>query len=130
MKSTPPLTLEQLQQAFAEWRQTRQPRSVPTELRLNALALVQEHGTAAVLRALELSHSVLDRWKRKYETQPQAAQGFVTLPMAPEVHAEMAPAVRSALRLTVRREAQGVVLSGELSLAQWRAALSLLEERR
>jgi len=130
MKSSPLLTLEQLQQAFAEWRQTRQPRRVPTELRLNTLALVNVHGTAVVLRALKLSHSVLDRWKRKYDAQPEAERGFVALPVAPQFTPEVVPAASSALRLTLRREPQGLVLSGELSLAQWRMALSLLELER
>lgn len=127
MKSSPPLTLEQLQQAFAEWRRTRQPRAVPTELRRNALALAQEYGPAVVLRTLELSDSVLARWKQKHPTTSQAPQGFVPLPVVTERHSEVVPAANSALRLTIRREAQGLALSGEMSLSQWREALSLLE---
>lgn len=127
MKSSPPLTLEQLQQAFAQWRRTRQPRAVPTELRLNALALAQEYGPTVVLRTLELSHSVLTRWKQKHPTTSQAQRGFVPLPAVTELHSEVVPAANSALRLTIRREAQGLVLSGELSVAQWRTALRLLE---
>ena len=130
MKPSPSLTLEQLQQAFAEWRQTRQPRSVPTELRHHALALAQAHGTATVLRTLALSHSVLARWKQKYRATPPTQRDFVALPAAPEIHTQGIPVAACALRLTLRREPQGLVLSGELSLPQWREALSLLEAER
>lgn len=127
MKTSPSLTLEQLQQALAEWRQTRQPRAVPTELRLNALALEQAYGSAVVLRALELSHSVLARWKQKHRLAAQTGPRFVALPVAPEGATQAAASVKTTLRLTVRRDPQGLALSGDMSVSQWREALSLLE---
>ena len=133
MKLTPQLSLEELQQAFAQWRQTRQPRSVPTELRFNARALLNRHGTTEVLRTLGINHSMLSRWKHHYEATPDAEAGFVALPVSAEPSRSVevaepipAPPEATPLRLTIRREAEALALSGELSLAQWRAALSLL----
>ena len=92
-----------------------------------------------VLRALDISHSMLSRWKRRYAATPSsdAERGFVALPVSDAPSRDEAVAERPSvavetlpLRLTIRREASGLALSGELSVAQWRAALSLLETGR
>ena len=122
------LNLAELQAAFAEWRLTRQPRSVPTALRVNTLALLDQHPSGEILRTLGINHSMLRRWK----DQQGIASGpaFVALPgpgVASGGGCTVGPSRDTGvLNLTIRREAQALALSGELSLAQWRAALSLL----
>lgn len=134
MNESPHLSLQELQQAFAHWRQTRQPRYVPTELRLNALALLERHGTAVVLRTLAINHTMLSRWKRQYSLVASDVDtpAFVALPECterplPPVMAEPSSGAAAPLRLTIRRDAAGLELNGTLSIAQWQTALSLLE---
>jgi len=122
------LNLADLQAAFAEWRETRQPRSVPTALRVNTLALLGQHPTGEILRTLGINHSMLRRWKDQHGIGSGPA--FVALPgpgAASGGGRTVGPNRDTAvLNLTIRREADSLALSGELSLAQWRAALSLL----
>lgn len=129
MNLSPQLSLVELQQAFSEWRQTRQPRYVPDELRKQALGLLSQHSRTELTRALGINYSMLIRWKRQYEATETAAAGFVSLPVngAEKPERVSAPLESVPLRLTIRREAETLTLSGELSLAQWRSALSLLE---
>ena len=58
MKIVPKLSLNELRQAYAQWRQTRQPRAVPSELRWNTLALLEQHRTAEVLQVLGINRVV------------------------------------------------------------------------
>jgi hypothetical protein len=122
------LNLADLQAAFAEWRETRQPRSVPTALRVNTLALLGQHPTGEILRTLGINHSMLRRWKDQQGIGSGPA--FVALPgpgATSGAERTVGPNRDTAvLNLTIRREADSLALSGELSLAQWRAALSLL----
>lgn len=56
------LSLDKLSEAIAQWRIHRQPRSVPVELKRNAVALLSQYRKAEVLRSLQITHSLLDRW--------------------------------------------------------------------
>jgi transposase-like protein len=111
---------------------------VPSELRLNTLALLGQHRVAEVLQVLGINHSMLSRWKRQYDVTASGAgveAGFVALPTRAESRdseslVEPPPLEAAQLRLTIRRDAQGLSLSGDMSLTQWRTALSLLELER
>ena len=126
----PELSLAELQEAFARWRQTRRPRQIPPALGANAVALLGRHRTNEILRALGIDHRTLMRWKRQYgedEAVAPPTPAFVALP-APPPPAE-AVATEEALALTLTRQAgDGTALSldGKLTLGQWRAALTLL----
>lgn len=127
------LSLSELQEAFAEWRQTRRPRKIPPKLGANAVALLGQHRTNEILRTLGIDHRTLMRWKREYGTeQGSGADGragaFVALPSSPEAAAQsVAKALATPLKVT-RHACDGTALSleGQLTLSQWRAALSLL----
>lgn len=126
----PELSLAELQDAFARWRQTRRPRQIPPALGANAVALLGRHRTNEILRALGIDHRTLMRWKRQYgegEAVSPPTPAFVALP-APAPPA-VAVAKQEALALTLTRQAgDGTALSldGKLTLGQWRAALTLL----
>ena len=128
MNRAPQLSLSELQHAFAQWRQTRQPRYVPDELRQQALGLLSRHSRTALTRALGINDSMLKRWQSRPAGSARNSD-FV------ELHEVIALAASRAensgpLKLTVRRDPEALTLSGELSVAQWRAALSLLETGR
>lgn len=133
MNRAPQLSLNELQQAFAQWRQTRQPRYVPDELRQQALRLLSRHSRTELTRALGINYSMLKRWQSRPAGSSRNSD-FVELPQAMpnEVIALVASQAENSglLKLTVRREAEALTLSGELSMAQWQAALSLLETGR
>ena len=133
MKLAPELSLSELQEAFAAWRQTRKPRKIPSALGANAVALLGQHRTNEILRALGIDHRTLMRWKRECETEQSAVpheadRVFIALPA--EETSPAAPVVEtSATRLKVTRQARDgtqLSLEGQLTLLQWRAALSLL----
>ena len=133
MNRAPQLSLSELQQAFAQWRQTRQPRYVPDELRQQALELLSRHSRTELTRALGINYSMLKRWQSRPAGWSRNLD-FVELPQAipHEVIALAASQAENSgpLKLTVRRDPEALTLSGELSVAQWRAALSLLEPGR
>lgn len=129
MAVEPELSLAELQDAFARWRQTRRPRQIPAALGAQAVALLGRHGTNEILRTLGIDHRTLMRWKRQYgegEAVALPAPAFVALPAAP-VATAVAEDEPLALRLT-RQGSDGMALSldGTLTLGQWRAALTLL----
>lgn len=127
----PELSLAELQDAFARWRQTRRPRQIPPALGANAVALLGRHRTNEILRTLGIDHRTLMRWKRQYgegEAVTSPTPAFVALP-APASPVVAPRATEEALALTLTRQAgDGTALSldGQLTLGQWRAALTLL----
>lgn len=119
------LSLEDLSAAIAHWRAHRQPRSVPVELKRNAVALLSQYRKAEVRRSLQITHSLLDRWQQQYGNVTEACEaGLVALPSLPDTHAHVTDERR--LPLTVRGSRAGVELQGELTVAQWQQALSLV----
>ena len=130
----PELSLAELQEAFARWRQTRRPRQIPPALGANAVALLGQHRTTEILKALRIDHRTLKRWKGQYgggaEAAPKvSAAAFVTLAPPPSVAAEAACEVSDTMLKFTRQAGDGTALSveGRLTLAQWRAAMSLLQ---
>lgn len=127
------LNLSALSEAFSRWRQTRRPRHIPTELRINAVALLSQHRTTEILRTLRLDHRTLMRWKRAYDEAsesrtPPTPPGFIALPAtAAPVDVAAREAQQPSLKVT-RHGDDGTVLSleGRLTLAQWRLAVTLL----
>lgn len=132
MSSEPELSLVELQEALARWRQTRRPRQIPAELGAKAVALPGRYKTNELLRALGIDHRTLMRWKRQYgqgeAAAASAAETFVELPAAAAVE----PASRledEALSLTLTRQGSDgsrLTLAGTLSLEHWRVAVELL----
>lgn len=126
------LSLAELQREFVRWRETRSSRQVPTPLRVNAIALLGEHSVSEILKTLGINHQMLTRWRRRYGDDPQRvsvpSQGaFVPLNAAREVTPSASERFDSRLKIT-RQTADGTALSveGELTLAQWRVAMTLL----
>ena len=133
MNIAPQLSLSELQHAFAQWRQQRQPRYVPDELRQQALGLLSRHSRTELTRALGINYSMLKRWQVR-RADVSVSSEFVELSAAmSNENTALSPAQTEAsvpLKLSVRREAEALTLSGELSVTQWQAALSLLEPGR
>lgn len=131
MAVEPEVSLAELQEAFARWRQTRRPRQIPAALGAQAVALLGRYRTNELLRALRIDHRTLMRWKRQYgegEAVALPAPAFVALPAAAPVEAPGAADEPLALTLT-RQGGDGAAwsLAGTLTLGQWRAALTLLD---
>ncbi len=64
MSTHHPLSLSEVQEAFRQWRVHRQPRQVPDTLREQAVSLLKTHKIGEVVKALEVKHQMLHRWKR------------------------------------------------------------------
>lgn len=79
MNIAPQLSLSELQHAFAHWRQRRQPRSVPEELRQQALGLLLRHSRTELIRALGINYSMLKRWQ-SLRAGSSITSDFVELP--------------------------------------------------
>ncbi len=124
--------LAEVQKAFAHWRRHRPTRRTPLWLREQAVGLLAHHRVTEVMKALQLDHRRLSRWRRELETAtaPLTVSGFVELPSAPRAEG-VEPRSSPSVRLTLTRQAadgRSVSLAGELSAAQWRWALGLLQE--
>lgn len=126
------LSLAELQVEFARWRATRSPRQVPTPLRVNTVALLSKHSTSEILKTLKINHTMLKRWRERYGEEPPPVSApsqkeFVTLSAADELTAPASERFDSRLKIT-RQAADGTALSleGELTLSQWRVAMTLL----
>jgi hypothetical protein len=122
-------SLAEVQSAFANWRTHRQPRVTPLELRAQAVNLLARYRVTEVMNALRVDYRQLSRWRREVLALETGLPDtdFVELPAAmPEL-----PAVAPVTQLTLTRhgaDGSGVSISGELSEAQWRWALRLLQE--
>lgn len=121
--------LADVQRAFRAWRQSGQRRITPPVLRAQAVSLLAEYSITEVKNALHVDYRQLSRWRREVLALETGLPDtdFVELPAAmPEL-----PAVAPVTPLTLTRHAadgSGVSISGELSEAQWRWALRLLQE--
>jgi len=104
---------------------------VPDELRQQALGLLSRHSRTELTRALGINYSMLKRWQ-SLRAGSSTNLDFVELLQAMSNEAIALAASQAEhsgpLKLTVQRDA--LTLSGELSVAQWRAALGLLEVGR
>jgi len=118
-------------QALAAWRTHRQPRHVPHELREQIVALLEPYSVAEIVRTLRINYQMLNQWRRQLSeaAEPPVAEAppaFIALPAA--VVVEPASAALPALTITHHQgSGSAVSLQGQLSVAQWRQALSLLD---
>ena len=129
-KSDP--SLAEVQKAFAHWRRHRRPRRTPLWLREQAVGLLARHRVTEVMKALPRDHRRLSRWRRELETAPAplTVSGFVELPSTPREEG-IEPRSSPSVKLTLTRQSgdgRSVSLAGELSAAQWRWTLGLLQE--
>lgn len=124
--------LADVQAAFAQWRRTRTTHRTPLALRQQAVGLLAEHRISEVTSALGVNHGQLNRWRREVSpaTDTTTDSAFVELPMALRPAPEVAlPPAGVSLTLTRQTSDGGTLsISGQLSEAQWRWAMSLLQE--
>lgn len=118
-------------EALNVWRSHRRPPHVPHELREQMVALLDYYSVAEIVRTLRINHQMLKQWRRQFAAaEPsggEANPAFIALP--PAVAVEPASAVLPALTITHHRgSGQAVSLQGQLNVAQWRQALSLLAQ--
>lgn len=127
-KESPP-RLADVQAAFAQWRRTRTTLRTPLALRRQAVGLLAEYRISEVTSALGVNHGQLSRWRREVSPATAAAtdSAFIELPTVSD---PALPSPGIALTLT-RQSSEGGTLwvSGQLSEAQWRWALRLLQEQ-
>jgi hypothetical protein len=121
--------LAEVQRAFRAWRQSGQTRITPPALRAQAVSLLAEYSITEVKNALQVDYRQLSRWRREVSALETGLPDtdFVELPAAMPEPQAVAPV--TPLTLT-RHAADGSAVSirAELSEAQWRWALRLLQE--
>ena len=122
--------LEEVQAGFARWRASGRTRRTPAPLRAQAVELLAHHRIGEVTQALGVDHRRLSRWRRELSGSGVAPEAFVELPpVRREEPAVMSVADAALLTLTRQaRDGSTVSIHGELSAAQWRWALALLQE--
>lgn len=122
-------SLADVQSAFETWRKNRRPHVTPPALRAQAVGLLAEYSLRDVMKALHVDHRRLSRWRCELlapET-PLLVNGFVELPLAPLKKTAATPPL-AELTLTYHgADGRAVSLTGQLSEAQWRWALGLLQ---
>ena len=130
-------SLDQVRQAFSDWRAAGATHRTPVELQRQAASLLDRHTAGRICKALSLDHRRLKRWRAELmnagESSAQRSAAFVEVP-ATSSTAMAAPAPvlsPSAMSLTLtHRSADGSALSisGHLEAPGWRWALGLLRE--
>jgi hypothetical protein len=132
MSEQNPLGLEEVQAAFARWRASGRISRTPPSLRAQAVELLRRYRIGEVIKALGVDHQRLSRWRLEFSSSGMAVapEEFVELPPARLEAALAAPGLNS-FELTLTRQAcdgSRLSIQGELSAAQWRWALALLQE--
>ena len=128
MSETITPALSEVQAAFAQWRASGKTRYTPEALRKQAVALLADHSMREVIQALRVDHRRLHAWRRAFSAlPPPLPQRFVELPSVASP-AAASPASASLTLTRQGRDGAAVSIAGELALAHWRWALSLLEE--
>jgi hypothetical protein len=119
--------LADVQRAFEAWRQSGRTRTTPPALRAQAVQLLAEYSVREVIRALHVDHRRLSRWERELSAASALPDNaWVELPAVGVEPTAVPPAVS----MTLTRQAvdgSAVSISAELSEAQWRWALRLLQ---
>ena len=100
------LTLEEVSQAFADWRQTRAKRTKIPEHLIQQITHLKKYPRFKVMQALKLNHRTL---KEILDT-PKSID-FISLPIIPD------PKVTATVACTLSR-VDGAVLKIELAQAQ------------
>jgi transposase-like protein len=125
--------LADVQAAFAQWRHTRTTARTPLALRQQAVGLLAEHRISEVMSALGVNHGQLSRWRREVSTATGVTtdSAFIELPTAlcPAPEVALPPAGVSLTLTRAAPDGSAVSITGQLSEAQWRWALRLLQER-
>lgn len=124
--------LAEVQAAFAEWRQNRTGQRIPLHLCQQAVALLADHRISEVMAALRVDHRALSRWRRELSnpTPGSPVSEFIDLPGGAGPLAQ-GPACSAGVSMTLTRQGgdgSRLSVSGQLSAAQWRWALGLLQE--
>lgn len=98
--------------AFEQWRQTKNKHQtiIPTPLRQQAVALLDEYSSSKITAALRLSGSQLKSWAEVHHVDEQPPL-FVHLPLAPAL-----PKQTLGIALHFRHGGQ-LTLSGDISTA-------------
>lgn len=118
---------------FELWRHTRTNRKTPQELKDRTLALLEQHSSSEVCGALNLSWSVLSRWKRQAvacleQTVPQFVElAGETAPTTGSIQAE------SPIVLEISHQRLGgstTSIKACLPPEQWRTILQWMEVER
>jgi hypothetical protein len=131
MSTSPSSRLAEVQAAFVQWRQSRTGQRVPLALRRQAVALLADHRISEVMGTLRVDHRALTRWRRELSEPSSGSQdgAFIELPVAGPL--SRAPASSAGVSMTLTRQGgdgSRLSVSGQLSEAQWRWALALLQE--
>ena len=130
MSEQNPASLEEVQTAFARWRASGRISRTPAGLRAQAVELLGRYRIGEVIKALGVDHQRLSRWRLELSSLAAAPEPFVDLPPARGEESTGVWGLESAALTLTRRARDGSQLSiqGELSAAQWRWALALLQE--
>lgn len=136
MSLSKPLSLSEVAAEFAHWRRIRTHPRTPDELQQKAVQLLAHYRVNEVLKALGLCHKALKSWKQRWSSKvasdpDPSSPRFVRLPglVGPAQAVEREPD-RLSLKLTRQSdEYTRLSIEGELSQAQWRWALALLDEQ-
>ncbi len=132
MSEQNPASLEAVQTAFARWRASGRISRTPPSLRAQAVELLGRYRIGEVSKALGVDHQRLSRWRLECSGSGVAVapEPFVDLPPARGEESTGVWGLESAALTLTRRARDGSQLSiqGELSAAQWRWALALLQE--
>lgn len=130
-------SLEQVQQAFSDWRASGGSHRTPLELQRQAASLLDGHTSGSICKALSLDHRRLKRWREELmssdKSSPESCSEFVEVPEMTSPAPPTPPAMFSAsgLSLTMTHQCSDgstVSISGHLEAPGWRWALSLLRE--
>ncbi len=132
MSEQNPRSLEEVRTAFARWRTSGRISRTPAGLRAQAVELLGRYRIGEISKALGVDHQRLSRWRLELSSAAVAvtSEAFVDLPLAREEQSTEVCGLESAALTLTRQGRDGSRLSiqGELSLAQWRWALGLLQE--
>jgi len=108
-------SLKELGEAIAQWRQSKSSRIMPEAIKRAVVGLLKQYRKAEILRGLQITHSLLDRWKKQYAEPMATSCG--TLVALPPSTVEPQPDV--GLALTIRRPSADLESQVKLTLAQW-----------
>jgi hypothetical protein len=131
MSPSPHVTLAEVADEFADWRQTRTRLRTPPELQKKVMALLSSYRVGEVLKALNLSHKNVMAWKRRWTPEAvlsgaEPGPTFLPLPGS-AVASAWSEEPRVYLKLSRHQGAEtSWSIEAELSADQWPWALSLL----
>jgi len=130
------LSLEQVAQAFSDWRASGRTRRTPSQLQRQAASLLDQHSVSTVIKALGLDRKRLKVWRQALLSNEPAVSPSPDFHDVPAANRQMTPMPlgtldSSGLSLTLTRQSadgSAVSISGHLEAAGWRWALKLLRE--